>query len=94
MPLELFPIQLPTTAEGYTRTPLILLFDGSGFAFEYTKLLPLNRLMYGVSVILPRFPTKTPNKREFEEYLAGNFNTLEDYLDSLIRLIEEEVSGA
>jgi hypothetical protein len=98
MPLELYPIQLPTTSEGCARTPLMLLFDGSGLAFEYTGLLPLDRLVYGVSIAVPEFHTNKGYRkdaktfqREYEEYLAREFRTVDDYLNQLVRLIEQEV---
>jgi hypothetical protein len=98
MPLEIFPIQIPTTSEGRARTPLILLFDGSGLAFEYTSLLPLDRLVYGVSIAVPKLHAKKGYgigtetfQREYEQYLAREFRTVDDYIDQLVCLVEEEV---
>lgn len=95
MSLSIYPIQLPTTPEGGAHAPLLLLFDGSGFAFEYANLLPLDRLVYGVSVVVPKFNTFKIDEKavqlEYEEYLTGEFRTVDDYIDQLVRLIEEEV---
>ncbi|KAF8587751.1 hypothetical protein K439DRAFT_1658879 [Ramaria rubella] len=93
MPLELFLIQWPTTPEGRARIPLLLVCDGSGFAFEYNGLLPLDRAVYGVSVAVPEFHKQETEviRKEYGEYLAREFSTMDDYIDKFVRVIEEEV---
>ena len=87
MPLELYPIQLPQSAEGRLRAPLLLLFDGSGLAYEYNALKPLDRLIYGVSVAVEG----GNNSKNAAEYLSREFGTVEDYIEGLIHLLETEV---
>lgn len=98
MPLELYPIQYPTTPKGSAQAPLLLLLDGSGIAIEYASLLPLDRLVYGVCIAVPKFHTARPDEkhsrtiqREYEEYLTREFSTIDDYMVQLIRVIGEEV---
>lgn len=96
MSFELFPIQLPTSPEAYSRPPLLFLFDGSGYAYECTRLLPLNRLVYGVFIDVPEFISEKGDRRdvikdEIMEYLEREFGTIDTYFDKIMKLLEQEV---
>ena len=89
MPLNLYPVQLPQSPEGKNRVPLLLLFDGSGLAYEYNALKPLDRLIYGVSIA----PDGGQDQKKAAKYLSREFGTVDAYIDQLVHLLETEVSS-